>query len=70
MRAIYYYKFLGHLKDLKIEAGKAQGFESWSINKLINITPEDKNRFIPTIFDDEYFQIFKQISEIEKWPMN
>lgn len=70
LRAIYYYKFLGDVKELKIEAGKAEGFESWTINNLINISAEDKKRFIPMIFDDDYFQIFKKISVLEKWPLN
>jgi isopentenyldiphosphate isomerase len=45
----YLYIYDGGLDKLKIEAGCALGFESWPIDKLLNIGGEDKKRFIPYI---------------------
>jgi isopentenyldiphosphate isomerase len=46
-RYVYIYK--GDVKDLKIETGKALGFEVLSLDKLLNLTNEEKTRFIPYI---------------------
>ena len=67
LRAIYAYKYSGDIKNLQIEPGKSQGFEAWPLKKLVNITNENKQRFIPMIFDNDCFQIFKQISKLELW---
>jgi len=45
----YAYIYRGDVKDLKIELGKALGFEIWSLNKLAFLTDEDKAKFIPYI---------------------
>lgn len=64
IRAIYAYCFKGDLKDLKVEIGKAIGFESWSLEKIFSISPEDKKCFIPTIFKNDNLKIFQQIQKI------
>lgn len=48
---IYLYNFKGQLSDLKVEQGKALGFELWSIEKLKKISEEEKKRFVPYIID-------------------
>lgn len=48
-RYIYIYK--GDIKDLRIEAGKALGFEAWPLEKLFNLTAEEKARFIPALLN-------------------
>jgi len=45
----FIYIFNGNIKDLKIEEGKALGFESWSIKDLGNLTDDEKTRFIPCL---------------------
>jgi len=45
----YLYIYAGEFDKLKIETGKAVGFEIWPIDKLLNISDEDKKRFIPYI---------------------
>lgn len=48
-RENYIYYFNGQLSDLKVEDGKALGFELWPIEKLKNISEEEKKRFIPYV---------------------
>ncbi len=48
-RVSYLYSFEGDLSQLKVEKGKAQGFEAWGIDKLIKISKEDKENFIPYV---------------------
>ena len=50
-RENYIYNFNGQLSDLKIEEGLATGFESWSVEKLKNITETEKQKFIPYVID-------------------
>jgi isopentenyl-diphosphate Delta-isomerase len=45
----YVYFFSGDINDLQVEEGAGSGFEVWSINKLLNISASDKERFIPYI---------------------
>lgn len=64
IRAIYAYRYDGKLDDLKIEKGKAIGFESWAIEKLFNMSDEDKGCFIPSIFEKDNLEIFAKIKEL------
>lgn len=50
-RENYIYNFKGNLSDLRIEEGKAIGFQPWSIEKLKNISEEDKKMFIPYVIN-------------------
>ena len=50
-RATYLYIYSGDIKDLKIEAGKSQGFEIWSLEKLANLNGDDKAKFISYILE-------------------
>jgi len=45
----YLYIYKGDIEDLKIEKNKALGFEIFSIDKLLNLSDEEKARFIPYI---------------------
>ena len=64
IRAIYAYRYDGNLENLKIEKGKAIGFELWTIEKLFNISTEDKKRFIPSIFEKDNLEIFAKIKKL------
>lgn len=64
IRAIYAYCYKGKIEDLKIEKGKAIGFESWPLEKLFDISDEDKRRFIPSIFEKDNLEIFAKIKEL------
>lgn len=64
--AVFAYRFDGYISDLKIEEGKADGFEFWHIDKILNISDDDKRKFIPSIFDDDYKNIFNKIKELSE----
>ena len=64
IRAIYAYRYEGKIEDLKIEKGKAIGFESWSFEKIFNISDVDRKRFIPSIFEKQNLEIFAKIREL------
>ena len=64
IRAIYAYRYEGKVEDLKVEKGKAIGFESWPLEKIFNISDEDKKHFIPSIFDEDNLNIFKKIEKL------
>lgn len=45
---VYIYK--GNIDDLKVEDGKALGFVVFPIDKLLNLSKEEKSKFIPYIY--------------------
>jgi isopentenyldiphosphate isomerase len=54
LRAVYAYRYDGKVEDLKVEKGKAIGFEAWPLEKIFNISDNDKKRFIPSIFEKQF----------------
>jgi isopentenyldiphosphate isomerase len=64
IRAIYAYCYEGKVEGLKVEKGKAIGFESWPLEKIFNISDEDKKHFIPSIFEEDNLNIFKKIEKL------
>lgn len=47
----YLYFYDGDASSLKVEPGKALGFEAWPIDELLNLSNNDKNKFIPYILE-------------------
>lgn len=45
----YLYVFKGQSEDLKVEEGKALGFEFWPLEKLSSLDETEKKKFIPGI---------------------
>ena len=64
IRAVYAYRYDGKVENLKIEKGKAIGFEAWPFEKIFNISAEDKKRFIPSILNNESLDIFRKIKKL------
>jgi len=44
----YLHIYKGKLSDLRIERGKALGFEVWPLDKLSSLSDDDRARFIPS----------------------
>lgn len=65
VRAIYAYRYDGDIADLKIEKGKAVGFEVWPLEKIFNIADEDRKRFIPNILKEKFLNIFRKIQKLQ-----
>jgi isopentenyldiphosphate isomerase len=61
VKAQFTYCFRGKVSDLKVEKGKAEGFEAWPIDKLLNITAEERKKFLPLVFSKDFIDIFKDI---------
>ena len=65
MRNIYAYRYEGELSELRVEGEKAQGFEAWSIRKLLKgLSQEEEKKFIPSMLKGEYLEIYKDILKL------
>ena len=64
VRAIYAYCYNGNIADLKVEKGKAIGFELWPLDTIFNINEKDRKRFIPSILEEEVLNIFRKIQKL------
>ncbi len=51
IRALYLYIYRGDIADLKVETGKALGFEAWPLANLTTLEEKDKAKFIPGFLD-------------------
>jgi len=61
IRKIFAYEFNGPVSDLRIEKGKAVGFEAVKIDSLFQMSDEEKRRFIYSVFDDRNLEVFRKI---------
>lgn len=64
IRAVYAFHYDDGVENLKIEKGKAIGFEAWSFEKLFNISEADKKYFIRAILEKDILDIFRKIQKI------
>lgn len=64
LRMIYAYRYDGAVADLKVEEGKATGFEKRPITDMFVLPDADKRRFIPLILEEETLQIFRKIQTL------
>jgi len=63
-RNVYAYCYRGRIEDLRVEEGKALGFEVWDITRLLNLSQEDSHKFIPSIFDQQGMEIIRAIENL------
>ncbi|MFH1315833.1 MAG: NUDIX domain-containing protein [Candidatus Uhrbacteria bacterium] len=61
IKAHYAFCYQGDISDLKVEEGKAYGFEAWSIDQILNPPESIKPQFIRGYFDQVYQDIFREI---------
>lgn len=61
LQNVYAHIFKGKITDLAIEEGECQGFEAWSIEKLLNLNENDKKRFIPKRITSEFIDFYKEL---------
>jgi len=64
IRAIYAYLYDDKVEDLRVEKGKAIGFETWPLEKIFNISAKNRKRFIPLILEDKMLDIFRKIQKL------
>jgi len=60
IRTQYAYLYENNIDNLKVEEGKAEGFEAWDINILSKLSDSDKNKFIPLCISEEYLSLFNK----------
>lgn len=61
---IFAYRYNSKLEDLKIEEKESAGFEAWPIKKILNISNNDKDNFIPAILENKFLKVFYKIQEL------
>ena len=61
IRAQYAYVYRDGIGALRVEQGKALGFEAWPIDSLSSLSPEDKKKFIPLILGDDMLSLFQKM---------
>lgn len=61
---VYAYKYNGKKQDLFIEQGEIVGFETVQIEKMLNLSEDEKKEFVPSITRDYYKPIFEKIKEL------
>ncbi len=64
IRAQYTYVYRGSVSDLKIEEGKALGFEAWPIDQLSHLNDEDRKKFIPLILGQDMLDLFQKMKRL------
>lgn len=66
LRAIYTYRYEGGVEGLKVEKGEAVRFEAWPIDKILNLSEEDKKRFIRSNLGEPFLEMFRKIQQSVK----
>jgi len=61
IRRTYGYLYNDDLDELVIEQDKSLGFEAWPIDKLLNLTYDQKRKFIPILYSQKYLDLYKQL---------
>jgi len=62
----YLYIYKGDIADLKIEKGKSLGFEVWPIDKLLNLSEDEKTKFIRGILEFTITELVEFIKSLKK----
>ncbi len=67
IRSQYAYFYDGSISDLRVELGKAEGFEAWKIDDLQNLLEEDRKKFIPLILQPDMLEMFNQAKSMSEF---
>lgn len=63
-RSQYAYVYKGKISELKIEEGKALGFEEWPLETILNLNDADKKRFIPIVYSSGFLEMFREMGTL------
>jgi isopentenyldiphosphate isomerase len=61
IRNVYAYRYNGPANELKVEAGKATSLEFWPLEKILNLTKEEKKDFVPALADGSFSGVFEKL---------
>lgn len=67
LRKVYALCYEDEISGLVVEKGKCQGFEAWSFDALYDLSPEQSKRFIPSLLNDEYRKLFKELDALSQY---
>lgn len=66
-RMEYAFRYNGLASDLKIEDGSATSLEFWPIEKILNLSEEDRLKFIPALVSvEDFLDVYRQIRKLIK----
>ncbi len=65
-KKVFAYLYTGSIENLALEGDEGLGFESYSVEHLMNLTDEEKKKFIPAIIQPEILEIFKTVANMPK----
>ncbi len=60
-KEIYSYKYNDNFENLRVQKDEIDNFEFWSLNKILNLSQKDVNKFIPVVIANEYLEIYKKL---------
>jgi isopentenyldiphosphate isomerase len=67
LRGVFAYEHGVDADNLKAEDGESQGFEEWSIDKILNgLSEGETKKFIPTLLDEDYLRIYRKIKILQR----
>jgi hypothetical protein len=58
------YLYNSSIEGLVVENGKATGFESWEIDKLLRLSKEEQKKFIPKLYSQDFLSLFEKAKEV------
>ena len=61
---IYVLRYDKALAELKIDKRETVGFEPWPIQTILHLSQAQLPKFIPTIVDDQYLAIYRDIQKL------
>ncbi len=62
IRYCFSYKYSGKLSDLKVEEGAGAGFEEYYVSDVLNLSEEEKSKFVKVIFSPQLKNIFEKLN--------
>ncbi len=60
LRVQYAYLYKGGIEDLQIEEGKAIAFVKIPLDKILNLTEEEKKKSIPSIIEKDFLEMYTE----------
>lgn len=66
IRSQYAYLYEGSISELKIEEGKAEGFEVWKIEDLSHLSEDNKERFIQLFLSEDMMKLYNKAKKVFK----
>ena len=64
LRQVYVVHYDGPLAKLKADVSETFGFEAWPIQTVLQLSEEQKSRFIPFVVSDAYLTIYRDIEKL------